>query len=248
LKKLSAIFAVLVIMFAASNIYSQAQVVLHVTGGYDLPMSQLKGDATVATDLQNTYVMKSGWNAGADGKYYLGKKRNVGITLSLGYHSFSSGDVTPANGTPGYTFRDKINSFTAGLGIEYAFLPKGKANPFIGAEFTGNFFSGKAYVTSPTTTDSVAGTLTSASRFGVQFNGGVDIMFSKSIGAVIGVKYNLANLIGKKYDSTSTTAGEFPLNDAANGSGTYTARNIGWLQLYAGVSFYFNRPKTMMKK
>ena len=31
--------------------------------------------------------MKSGFNVGADVKYYLGKKRNVGITLSGAYNA-----------------------------------------------------------------------------------------------------------------------------------------------------------------
>jgi opacity protein-like surface antigen len=241
LKKLSAILAVLAVVFAVSSSFAQPQVVVHVTGGYNLPMPDLKG--TYPTD-SNSYIQKSGFNAGADVKYYLGKKRNVGITLSLGYNGFTSGDVTTTFGT----LTNKINSFTAGLGVEYSFMPKGKANPFIGAEFTGNFFSGKVTVT-PTSGTATDITLKSASRFGVMFNGGVDIALSKSIGAVIGLRYNLANLIGKDSASSGSTT-EYTLQDKAytNAAGqSVNAKNISWLTIYAGLGFAFNKPKTMKK-
>jgi opacity protein-like surface antigen len=234
MKTISTIIAVFIIIFSLSNIYSQNQVTVHVTGGYDLPMQDFKG--TIGSDTNN-YVQKSGFNVGADGKYYLGKKRNVGVTLSLGYNGFTSGTYTYPDGS---TLISKINIFVAGLGIEYAFMPKGKANPFIGAEFTGNFFGGSSTFTSSggTVTET---SVNSASRFGVQFNGGVDIKFSKSIGGVIGIRYSLANLIGKKYEITSTSIN---LNDAAYTSSSginVSAKNISYLQFYGGISFYLGR-------
>lgn len=238
----------MVIMFAVSGTYAQNQVTVHVTGGYDLPTGELKG--TYPDDSATTpskYFMKSGFNAGADVSYYLGKKRNVGITLSVGYHGFSSGDITfPTGGTTIIT--DKINIIAAGLGIQYAFMPKGKANPFIGVEFTGNFFSGKTTVT-PSTGTATESTLKSASRFGVQGNLGVDIKASKNIGFVIGLRYNMANLIGKD-SASSTTLTEYTLMDKGFTVGSVTSdnRNISYLSLYGGVSFYFGQPKKTVKK
>lgn len=241
MKKLSALLVILAIVFAVSSSYAQSQVTVHVTGGYNLPLPDFKG--TYPTD-SNSYFQKSGYNFGADGKYYLGKKRNVGITLSAGYNAFTSGDIA----TTGSTTVVKFNVITIGVGIEYAFMPKGKANPFIGAEFSTNLFSGKLTST-PTTGTATEFTLKSASRFGAQLNGGVDIQLNKSIGVVLGVKYNLANLIGKAYDSTNTSLTEYSLNDKEYTVGTTTikARSISWIQLYGGVSFYFNRPKSMKK-
>ncbi len=230
MKKLSFILAVFVIVFAASNSYSQNQVTVHVTGGYDLPMGDFKG--TYPTD-SNSYFQKSGFNAGADVKYYLGKKRNFGVTLSGGYHGFTSGDVSI---TGGGTAKDKINIIAIGLGAEWAFMPKGKANPFIGVEFTGNFFSGTS-----TFTDA-SGNVTSST---------LNSAFNKTIGAVIGIKYNAANLIGKKNDTTGVTAGTYSLNDASftNSAGTsVSAKNISYLQFYGGVAFFFGQPKKYMKK
>jgi outer membrane protein W len=244
LKKLSAVIAVLAIMFAVSSSFAQPQITVHVTGGYNLPMPDLKGTwPDDSAKNPQPYYQKSGFNAGADAKYFLGKKRNLGITLSLAYNSFSSGDIA----FTGYTVLSKMNMFTTALGVEYSFMPKGKANPFIGVAFSGNFFSGKTTVT-PTTGTVTENTLKSASRFGIQGNLGVDVMLNKSIGFVVGAKYDLANLIGKD-TTTSTVSTEYTLMDKEYTVGTTTmsAKSISWLSVYAGVSFYFNRPKSMKK-
>jgi outer membrane protein W len=244
LKKLVAL-AVLIAAFLSVNntTFSQPQVKVHVTGGYNVPLPDLKGDINDSADAVNTLLMKNGFNAGADVKYYLGKKRNVGITLALGYNSFSNSQDSTT-----YTAKAKLNSITAGLGIEYNFLPKGKTQPFLGAEFTGNFYSGN-YTVTPTSGAELTSDMKSASRFGIALGGGLDFAFSKNIGAVIGVKYNIANLIGKD-SATSTTTGEYTLIDKefTVGNITIPSKNISYIQLYAGVSFFHGQPKTKMKK
>ena len=242
MKKLSLIFAIVAVIFAVNTTtFAQPQITVHVTGGYNLPFPDFKG--TYPTDT-NSYFQKSGYNFGADGKYYLGKKRNVGITLSANYNAYSSGDITLTGGTA----LIKFNVIGIGLGVEYAFMPKGKANPFIGAEFSTNLFSGKTTLT-PTGGTATENTLKSATRFGAQINAGVDIALAKTVGAVIGLRYNLANLIGKD-SASSTVATEYTLQDKGytNAAGTVIAnKNISALSIYAGVSFYFNKPKSMKK-
>ena len=258
MKKLVALFVILAafLSFNTNSTFSQPQLKLHVTGGYNLPMPDLKG--TYPDDINKDpipYFMKSGFHAGVDGKYYLGKKRNVGITLSGGYNSFSSGDMTGvvfSNGNNSLdtgTVLSKINMITIGLGVEYNFLPKGKTQPFLGVEFNGNFFSGNTKYT-PKNGNEFEATLKSASRFGIAIGGGLDFKLSKQVGAVVGVKYHMSNLIGKD-SATSTGSGN------ANSTNEYTlydkdttvtkARNIGFIQLYAGVSFFFNEPKKVKK-
>lgn len=247
MKKLVALLIILAAFLSLNNntSFSQPQLKVHLTGGYNLPMPDLKGDLLDSADMVNTLGMKSGFNAGADVKYYLGKKRNVGITLGLTYNSFSNSmDSTT------YTYKQKLNDFSAALGVEYSFIPKGKTQPYLGLEFTGNFFSGDA-TTTPTTGAETKITLKSASRFGIAIGGGIDFAFSKSIGANIGVKYHMANLIGKEFDTTtSPTALEQPLRDKEYTSGSFTipAKNISYIQLSAGVSFFFNQPKKVVKK
>jgi hypothetical protein len=245
LKKLSVLFVAFVLLFGLSTVKAQPQVTIHLTGGYNLPMPDLKGDITDSADRIDTYGMKMGYGFGADGKYYLGKKRNVGITLYAGYQLFQNSEDTVTG--MGKDIKLKLNAFNLGLGIEYAFLPKGKANPFIGAEFTGHFFSGSSEGTINGTSYSY--TLKSASRFGAAFGAGVDIKLSKSIGIIIGGKYHLANLIGKDYDS-SIVANEYKLNDKEYtvGNTTIAAKNISYIQGYLGISFYLNQPKKTVKK
>jgi opacity protein-like surface antigen len=250
LKKLAALFLILAAFLSLNNTtFSQPQLKLHVTGGYNLPLPDFKGEQTFTTIEKDTYGMKQGFNVGADVKYYLGKKRNVGITLGLNYNMFSNNVDTTLNSTA-YTQKNKINIFQAAIGIEYNFMPKGKTQPFLGLGLTGNFFSGSSKV-EPALTGSTETTLKSASRFGLRVGGGIDFMLSKSVGAVIGFNYNMANLVGKDSD-TSFVAGqtEFPLNDKEFTVGTVTtkSRNISYLQAYAGVSFYFNQPKKTVKK
>lgn len=247
MKKLVALFILVAAFLSLNNntLLSQPQFTIHLKGGYNLPLPDLKGDINDSADRMNTFTINQGIGFGADAKYYLGKKRNVGITLDLMYNMFSTSEDT-VNGFSG-AFKNKLNAFTVGLGIEYAFMPKGKANPFVGAEFTGHFFSGDVEFTNAGTT--TTSTLKSASRFGLGIGAGVDINLSKSIGIVIGTKYHLANLMGKD-SATSTVAGEYTLIDKEFTAGTTTieSKSIAYLQLYAGVSFYLNRPKTKTRK
>lgn len=245
MKKLVALFIVAAAFLSFNNntTFSQPQLKVHVTGGYNVPLPDLKGDLLDSADQINTLGMKSGFNAGADVKYFLGKKRNVGITLGLTYNSFSNSVDTGSLSVKG-----KLNSFQAALGIEYSFMPKGKTQPYLGAEFTGNFLSGDGtYTISGVETKR---TLKSASRFGIALGGGIDIAFSKSIGANIGIKYQLANLIGKEYDSTFTSTTEYQLGDKEHTFGTVTipSKSISYIQLSAGLTFFFNQPKKVVKK
>lgn len=252
MKKLSALFVIFAVIFALNSVtYSQPQVVIHVTGGYNLPLPDLKGDYTIdslggfSTTDSNSYLIKSGFSAGADFKYALGKKRNLRVGLGLTYNMFNNNQTSGST-----TAKIKMNIFQVAAQVEYAIMPKGKANPFIGLDLTGNFFSGSTDVTRDTSSASL--TLKSASRFGVGIGAGLDIAFSKSIGAVIGVKYQLANLIGKEAPDTSATPSttEYTLSDKeyTMGGVTHSAKNISYINLYAGLAFFLNQPKKTMKK
>ena len=249
MKKLVALFVIVAAFLSINNnTFSQPQLKLHVTGGYNLPLPDLKGEQTFTTIEKDTYGMKSGFNAGVDVKYFLGKKRNVGITLGLNSNMFSNNVDTTLAGTT-YTQKNKINTFQAALGVEYNFMPKGKTQPFLGLALTGNFFSGSSKL-DPALTGYTESTLKSASRFGLRVGGGLDFKLSKSVGAVLGFIYNMANLIGKAYDSTVVLgSNEYNLNDKEYTVGTTTmkSRNISYINVYAGVSFYFNEPKKMKK-
>ncbi len=252
MKKLSILFFVFVL--ASSAVFAQPKLIINVTGGYNVPLPDLKGDITSETDRENTYLTKNGFNFGLAGKYAVDKKGMIRITFGGSYNMFKGeGDYVHTNNIH---IHQKINTITAGVGAEYAFMPNGKTNPFFGLDINGNFFSGEVetVVTATSTMDhDEVGTTTtklkSASRFGIAIGGGVDFAFSKNVGAVVGFKYNMANLIDKSYDSLSAV-GEYNLNDKEHTHGTETMknRNISFIQLYAGVSFYFMHPKKRTTK
>lgn len=253
MKKLSALVIVFALTFAVGSSYSQPQLTFHIKGAYNLPLPDLKGDVNDSADRVNTLGIKNGFGFGADGKYYLGKKRNVGITLDLMYNMFMNNEDT-VNGL-GKDYKNKLNAFAVGLGVEYAFMPKGKVNPFIGLEFTGHFFGGSVEFTGVDTsgaTTSFSRDYKSASRFGIAAGFGLDFKLSKGIGIVVGAKYHLANLIGKEGpDSTVTVSTtEIPIWDKEYTIGTTTvsSKNISYLQPYLGLSIYLNQPKKKIKK
>jgi outer membrane protein W len=242
----------LVSFITAGTLHSQPKLTISLTGGYGLPMPQLRGDVPDSVDRAETYLMKTGYNLGLAGKYAFGKKSNVRVTLGGTYNKFSVDDnYTHVNDI---NIHSNISIISAGLGAEYSFTPKDKTRPFVGLEVTGNFFSGETTetVTAPDTTQSdhsdigtYTSKLTSASRFGLALGGGVDVSFNETVGAVFGIKYNFANLIGKEYIQSSAV-GEYNLNDKENGS--LKSRNIMYLQVYLGVSLFLGETKKSVKK
>ncbi len=251
MKKISSIIILLAVLFAVTNINAQPQMKIHVFGGYNVPLGGLGGNSNFpSTDATTPYLyMKSGFNAGADFKYFLGKKRAFGLLINVAYNGYSTGDLT-ASGV-GYGTM-KLNDVRIGIGAEYDFLPKGKANPFIGIDLTGNFLSGKFTADATAPEGVLSGTMNSASRFGLAIGAGLDIKVGKVWGFVIGLKYDMMNLIGKQDTSAGTnTSTTYYLYDKSytNAAGTsVNALNMSDIQFYGGVSFFFGQPKTMVKK
>jgi len=245
MKKVFALTVVL-ILTSIGGLYAQPRFVIAVTGGYDLPLPQLKGTIDSANStLGESYFVKTGFNLGASGKYAIDKKRRIRLTFGGSYNKFS-GEESYSH-TNDIEFHTSMSIISANIGAEYSFTPREKTAPFVGLDLTGNFFSGKTEetVTAPSTSDhddfgTTTTTLKSASRFGLAIGGGVDVAFNKSIGAVFGAKYHFANLVGKEYLTTSA-AGEYNLNDKENG--TIKAKNIMYFQIYLGVTFYLGQQK-----
>ena len=248
MKKISSLIILLAVLFAVTNINAQPQMKVHVYGGYNVPLGNLAGNSNWATNTApDRYAyMKSGFNAGADFKYFLGKKRNIGLLLNAAYNSYNTGDLSLLGGS--YTTKFTLNDVRIGIGAEYDFMPMKKANPFVGIDLTGNFLSGKETFSSGGTDN----TLNSASRFGLAVGAGVDIMISKTFGFVIGAKFDFMNLIGKQDSASIGTlaANTYGLNDKADTEmGTaVNAMNFMDFQIYGGVTFAFGQPKKMVKK
>jgi hypothetical protein len=259
LKKFNTLIVVLAILFAINGIKSQTYPVpkfsVHVTGGYTVPLPDLKGE--FPGDLQSQknptpYFLKAGFNFGADGKYFVDKKSTLGIVLALTYTMLSSGDIGVSDldsnsvfGIGSGTWRTDMNIFTIGTGVEYDFAPKRPANPFVNVLFTTNIIGGKTtFEQNGGFVESYEANMESAIRFGATFGAGVDVKLSKSVGIVIGGKYAFANLFGK--DSTTNSSSTYGLNDKE--TTTQKSKKMAYLQFYAGMSFYFGAKSRVVKK
>lgn len=267
MKKIFLLLLIFTLVFAFSNIYAQPKLIIHLTGGYNLPMGELKGDAADLFTQSSTsnytpanplpYYQKQGFNFGGDIKYAFLSKKDFMLkgALSFSYNMFSQSYDVPNSYKykasvqfPSDTkFKTKMNIITIGIGPEFSFMPKGKVSPFIGADFTINLFSGDALTTEPAVTGLAASTWKSATRMGIGANFGVDYKISKQIGAVIGGRFNMINLIGKKTAADEAATGS-EVSIADKEDGTLNARNMMSLDFYAGVSFFLMQPKVVVKK
>jgi hypothetical protein len=229
--------------------YSQPTGIVHLKAGISIPLPDLAGTFGETREQftgngnpdSNTYFMKAGLSYGLAFKVPINRKKlPINITGSLMNSNFSqkkeySQDTSYVN----VNLIQNITTLSAGL--EYSFAgKKTKINPFAGAEFTVNFFSGvytEQYVDKTDTKD-----LKNTVRAGVQFSAGSEFVLHNNVGILLEAKYCIANLIGKSYKQDSQLI--YNLNDAEhtdeNGA-TWKAKTISYYELLAGVSFYFGR-------
>ncbi len=254
---------ILLVIISAGNIYSQPKFTINVFGGYGVPLGDFKTKvpATERADADYfPYYTKQLINFGADGKLAIGKKGNFRAVFGLTYNMFSSSTDamfwSDSNKTILVTssFKPKVNVLSVFLGGEWAFLPKGKVNPFVGAGIVGNFFSGKfefgqsVFVKGAQRTGPMD--MKSETRIGILFDGGLDFKLSKNVGAIVGLKYHMINPLGKGADDPSEIGpNEIDLGDQEHteDGNTFAARTISSLNGYIGVSFYFGAPKVLKK-
>ena len=126
----------------------------------------------------------------------------------------------------------------------------------MGAGFAANFFGGSfefgqsVFVKGAQRTGPMD--MKSETRIGIVFDGGVDFMLSKRVGAILGVKYHLINHLGKGADVESEVGpNEIDLGDKSHvrdDGSTSPNLSLSAVNFYAGVSFYFGAPKTTAKK
>ncbi|MFI5144271.1 MAG: hypothetical protein ACHQJ4_01625 [Ignavibacteria bacterium] len=275
MKKLFYICAITLffILFVKNEVIAQPKFIINAYGGYGMPL----GDFTITPPTPDNnavnpgvnspdadfypYYTKNVINFGADGKLAIGKKGNFRVVFGVSYNMFSnsfdakfkanSGDTLPGGGVT-TTFKPKVNIISIALGGEWAFLPKGKVNPFVGLDATANFFGGSfdfggtsVFVKGAQRTGPMD--MKAETRIGLQIGGGVDFMLSKQVGIIVGAKYHIINLLGKGADVESEVGpNEIDLGDkehTLDDGTTSPNKTLTSLQFYAGVSFYFGAPK-----
>lgn len=242
LKKIAAILILLLIF--ASVTKSQPVVTVSLTGGLTVPLGVLNSKFgntynEFAPKTDETYYLTSGFNYGINLKRGFGKRRIFRITGELNFTVMGQSRDYDTG-----TIKLRQSFLSIGIGGEWNLAPRrGWFNPFAGAEIDANFFSGNLQQVLLSTTNTY--TMNSTVRFGIALGGGLDIQFHQSVGAIIGLKYFMANIFGKKTEAaTGTTYG---LDDGQHSDPhdpnhfMYPSRNINVLQLYGGFSYYFGR-------
>lgn len=243
-----------------SGSFAQPKVTLNLTGGYGVPLGDFKTDipTTTRADADDfPYYTKQYWNFGANGKLAFGQQGNWRAVFGLTDNMYSN-DVNvllkaDSTGTLVNTsLKPNVNIFSIILGGEYAFLPKGKVNPFVGLAMPINFFSGdftfgqSVYVKGQQRTGPMD--MKSETRVGLTFDAGADFVISKQFGIIAGINYNIINLIGKGADDEEEIGpNEIDLGDAEHtlDDGTNSpSKTLTSFNGYLGVSFFFGAPKT----
>lgn len=241
------IFGFLILFIGAEHIIAQPVATVQFYGGYSVPFADLKGN--FGNDFNtwtgngnpdtNTYFMKSGINYGIYLKFPVKRKSPLHITGGIGFDAFSNSvTYNDAGGTADIDLTQSHLVIVAGGEYNFA-TRKSKINPFIGAEAMVNIIGGKLTIVYPTETVSL--TMNSTIRLGIQAGAGLDFVVHNNIGIVIGAKYAFANLIGKSYEADIGSTYNLGDKEHTNYGISYPAKNIQYLHLYGGMSFYFGR-------
>ncbi|MEO8446457.1 MAG: hypothetical protein ABI528_03130 [bacterium] len=264
MRKFNIIF-IIVLLFISVSVFAQPKITVNLTGGYGVPSGDFKVDVpqdpTMRLDADDfPYYTKQLINFGADGKLAFGKKGNARVVLGFTYNMFSNNTEGTfrinSTGTLGQVnFKPHVNVFSINLGGEWAFRPNQKVNPFAGASIVGNFFGGDFKFGQTVFTKGALRTelkMKSETRIGFIFDGGVDFMINKNIGAIVGVKYHLINPLGKGADDESEIAAdEVDLGDkehVRDDGTTSPNKSLSSINGYIGVSFYFGSPNRTVRK
>jgi len=236
-----------IFVITASISYSQPTGTVQFYGGYSAPLGDLKGSFgetyntwTVNAD-SNTYFMKSGINYGIYVKFPVTRKSPVQITGGIGFDVFSNSASYNDSGGSG-TFDLTQSHFVVALGAEYNFATKkSKLNPFLGVEAMLNIIGGNLVAEYPGETQTY--NMNSTLRLGLQFGAGFDYVVHNNIGILVGAKYAFANLVGKSF--VEDIGFKYNLGDAEHvresDGANIPSKNIQYLHIYGGMSFYFGR-------
>ena len=257
---------VLLLILLTGSLFAQPKLTLNATFGYGTPLGDFKTEVPVnerADADYFPYYTKQLINFGADGKLAIGKKGNFRVVFGGTFNMFSNStdamfrpDSNSGSTPVTTTFEPKVNILSIALGGEWAFMPKEKVNPFVGAGLAANFFSGSfdfggtsVFVKGEQRTGPMD--MKAETRIGIYFDGGVDFMLSEHVGAIIGLRYHLINPIGKGSDVEEEIGpNEIDLGDKEHTEDgvTFPTRSISSFNGYVGVSFYFGAPKKKMNK
>ena len=239
--------------------------VIDLSGGYSIPLHDLKGSNTGEFYSFFDYATSNGINSEIKVKYavYTSQLTQFRLTASVGYnHFWASGNsayninvfpapwpaytyTPPGTSVPGESYA-RLNIPSAALGAEYAFWidPQRRNNMSVGLEVLMSMISGRIFNTKYGEQETF-NTFNNNVRFGFAINYAYAMRVNENFGFNLAAKYSLRNLIGKTAKQ-SDEDGYMYLNDGEDTSvNPYltSSRTIGDLSFSAGVSFFIGTKK-----
>jgi hypothetical protein len=243
----------------------------------------LNGIPLIAPDINlfsNNYGAKTGLYFFGKGKINFDKYNIFRAVGSISFNTFNAFESSKNGNTErivhidtnvyvvpvSTTFNYYFNTFSFALGLELApFAFTNVFSPFFGANMSFNAFSSKLSRTG-NGIDTISFS-TSGFRIGFNFDAGIEAKLSKNIGMVLGIKYDLGNVllkntsggIAEAYDWGKTNAsmndeeGQYftSIQSPLISSDLYLVnakkKNINWGTIYLGVNIYFDTGKTAKK-
>lgn len=225
---------------------------------YSQPLPNMSGEMGEQFKFKN-YGVKTGFGSQIYFKLTTDKKGRLHPYFTLGYDLFLNTDNTaayiPANILNQWPQDSSVNTsvsgkskmylhnFSAAVGFEYAFYSKTKWTPYVNFDFGLNMLFGTYKQTPSSTGQEVSYTYKNAPRLGLGLGAGVNGRLTKNFGIAIGVKYKLPNLLLKDSKS-STEVNKMYINDKediALSPNLSKDRNMMYLQLYVGATFFIGR-------
>jgi hypothetical protein len=241
---------VLTLLIICSSTFSQKKkqnyeiiptLTLQFTGGASIPLMDLAGNwpSDMSSNPVPFFMKTPGFNFGIGSKLFP-KYSNWGVTANISLSLFSASGLKDTTFPTGQGLFNSLslNFLSGAVGFEYRFVSQ-YLIPFIGIEFSTNYLWGSA--------DSKGRTLTMAGteRYGLNAGAGFDIRVNKKFGILVGGKFSLLNLLGRK-TSDFSNPGDYTIIDAPAGGSD--GRTLSSANFYVGLSYYIRSTKVKRSK
>jgi len=271
------LFLFTILSFSQDNknpgVYNPPKFIFELAGSWEVPIGSAYGYETQDFFSFKDYGLVHGIGFHFDAKYGIGRRPSFYPYISVAYRQIQNDDLDfayidsnslrsgyPLSGStlldnrfPGISFL-AIRDFSLGIGLQYMLATRKRIIPFFGFEFDYHKIWGLYYqipnppdVVGPNPTGETIFKINPATRFGLGFDAGFDYRIATNIGFVFGVKYKIANLIGKESSATqpaSQNPGDLNtmnLLDAAApnlNSNLTTDRSLTYFEFYLGFSVF----------
>jgi len=194
--KYSKLIPALFFIFSVNLLFSQVKLSAGPSIGLTAPSSDYSG---TTIDYYNgvNYGLSSGVNFGAILKIKLAVIR---IRAGLNYASLkNSGNSEPDK--PNSFVETKQSMFTVFAGPEFSFsIPASPIVPYAGIDLLLTSFSGETSFQGVSRVPSGTYSMSGSTRFGLGLGAGIEFHFANKYAVDLGIRYNLNNLFGKKFE------------------------------------------------